>query len=152
LGLLAEPLAPGRSGRWDEAASLVIRMEAGELASAPAAAVLGGANTLAVASADGEWELVGFRSALLVAPATWRLTGLLRGLAGTERAARAGAVAGATAVRLDGALARAETTQAERGLPLTWRAAPAGAPPGGLAAAGLTASWRGVARRPWSPA
>ena len=40
-------------------------------------------------NADGEWEVLQFASAVLTAPATYLLSGLLRGQAGTELAMRA---------------------------------------------------------------
>lgn len=152
VGLLTAPLAPGRANRWDEGSTLELELEGGSLESVAAAAVLGGGNALAVMSAMGEWEIVQFRTAVLTAHARWRLSGLLRGQAGTEAAAAAGAAAGAVAVKLDPALVRGEVGQAERGLPLVWRAAAAGAPPGGTGSSETTAVWRAVWRRPWSPA
>lgn len=152
VGVLESDLPPGASARWDEAARPVLRLEGRTPASASALAVLGGTNTLAVMSEAGEWEVLRFRSAEPVGPDLWRLSGLLRGLGGGEAAARAGAAAGATAVMLDEALQRVEIGEAERGLPLLWRAAPAGAPPGGPHSVEQAWTWRGLARRPWSPA
>jgi len=152
VGVLAEPLGPGRAHRWDEGPGVLVRLEGRGPEGATNAAVLGGANLLAVESTSGGWEVLQFRTAELAGPGLWRLTGLLRGQAGTEGEAKAGAPAGARTVVLDAAVAPAEMAEAERGLPLVWRAGPVGLPPGGPASAEQAFTWRGVALRPWSPA
>ncbi|WP_296817791.1 glycoside hydrolase/phage tail family protein [Brevundimonas sp.] len=152
VGVLAEPLGPGRAHRWDEGRGLLVRLEGRSPESAVRLAVLGGANLLAVESTAGGWEVLQFRTSELTEPGVWRLSGLLRGQGGTEGEARAGAAAGSRVVVLDGAVVPAAMTEAERGLPLIWRAGPAGSPPGGSVSSEETFIWRGVARRPWSPA
>ncbi|MDB5455277.1 MAG: transfer agent orfg15, like protein [Caulobacter sp.] len=52
---------------------------------------------------------------------------------------------------LTDALVRAEVSDLERGLAMTWRAAPAGGPPAGESMTETVAVWRGLALRPWSP-
>jgi len=79
------------------------------------------------------------------------LSGLLRALQGTETEMRAGAEAGATVVILDDALTRLNFRRDERGLPLEFRAGPAGVPPGGAGVTALIATCLGVHDRPWSP-
>jgi hypothetical protein len=59
--------------------------------------------------------------------------------------------AGAPVVLLGEGLERADVALSERGLWMTWRAAPAGGPPGGEAMTQVEAVWRGMADRPWSP-
>jgi len=150
VGALVEALGPGVRHRWDEANAVVVRVEGEAPESAIEAAVLGGGNALAVETAVG-WEVVQYRSAVLVGPGTWRLTGLLRGQQGTEVEMRAGAGAGAVVVFLDDRLARAEIGRGERGLPLVCRAGPAGAAPGGAGFSEALFVARGVHDRPWSP-
>jgi hypothetical protein len=60
--------------------------------------------------------------------------------------------AGAAVVVLDASLVRADLALAERGLPLTWRAAPAGGAASGPAMSETVQTWRGLSARPWSPA
>lgn len=148
VGECLEPLSSGALHRLDRAATLLVRMEGAILESRTPPAVLAGANALAVAGGDGDWEIIQFLSAELVAPDVWRLAGLLRGQGGTGAAPKA---EGAPIVLLDEGLRRAEVALSERGLPLLWRAAPAGGPPGGEAVSETTATWRGIAQRPWSP-
>lgn len=150
VGVLVEALGPGVRHRWDEANAVVVRVEGEAPESAVEAAVLGGGNVLAVETAVG-WEIVQYRSALLVGPGTWRLTGLLRAQQGTEVEMRAGAMAGSVVVFLDDRLARAEMGRGERGLPLVCRAGPAGAAPGGAGFSETLFVVRGVHDRPWSP-
>jgi hypothetical protein len=150
VGVLIEALEAGVRHRWDEANAVVVRVEGVAPESAVEMAVLGGGNALAVETVVG-WEIVQYRSAVLVGPGTWRLTGLLRGQQGTEVEMRAGAGAGAVVVFLDDRLARAEIGRGERGLPLVCRAGPAGAAPGGAGFSETLFVARGVHDRPWSP-
>ncbi|MFN3837962.1 MAG: glycoside hydrolase TIM-barrel-like domain-containing protein [Brevundimonas sp.] len=150
VGVLIQPLGPGVRHRWDAVNALVMRVEGRAPESAIETAVLGGANAVAVETGEG-WEVIQYRAATLVAPGTWRLSGLLRGQQGTEEEMRAGAPVGAKAVFLDERLARAEIGRGERGLPLICRAGPAGAPPGGTGFTEVGFTLAGRHARPWSP-
>lgn len=116
---MGETLAPFNAGPtacWDRANVLSVKIYAGELASRSEDDILAGAaNALAIQSPDGDWEIVQFANATLVAPNTYRLTMLLRGRLGTEHAIRSPLPAGASVVLLDRAIAQLETTLAERG-------------------------------------
>jgi hypothetical protein len=149
VGVLVEALGPGVRHRWDEANAVVVRGEGAAPESAVEAAVLGGGNALAVEAAG--WEVMQYRSAVLVGPGTWRLEGLLRGQQGTEVEMQAGAGAGSVVVFLDDRLARAEIGRGERGLPLVCRTGPAGAAPGRTGFTEAVFHSRGVHDRPWSP-
>ncbi len=148
VGVLVEALAPGVRHRWDEANTLLVRVEGRAPESRSEAAVFAGGNAVAVEGVGGR-ELVQFRSASLVGGGVWRLTGLLRGQQGTEAA---GAPGGAIVVFLDQTPARAESPRAERGLPLIWRAGPAGGPAGGGGVSEVAFTATGLHERPWSPA
>jgi hypothetical protein len=148
VGVLVEDLAPGVRHRWDEANAVLVRVEGRAPESRSEAAVCAGGNALAIEAGDG-WEVVQFRSATLVADGVWRLTGLLRGQQGT---AAFGAASGAVAVFLDQTPVRAASPPAERGLPLIWRAGPAGGPAGGAGVAEVGFTPTGAYDRPWSPA
>ncbi len=149
VGRLTEPLPPGVTGRWDEVHALTVVVEGRAPETRSAAAVLNGANAVAVRGDDG-WEIVQFRDAELLGGGVWRLSGLLRGQQGTE--GEMGALVGAVVVFLDETLARLEVQAGERGLPMLWRAGPAGAPPGGDGFSEAAFIWRGVQDRPWAPA
>jgi hypothetical protein len=149
VGRLVELLPPGVIGRWDEVNVLMVAVEGRGPETRSAGAVLNDANGVAVRSEAG-WEIVQFRDAELLGGGVWRLSGLLRGQQGTE--GEMGAGAGAVVVFLDEAPARLEVQPGERGLPMLWRAGPAGAPPGGDEFSEAAFTWRGVHDRPWAPA
>ncbi len=90
IGRLTAPLASGISGRFDRVNSIEADFLFASLSSADRPAVLNGANRLAVRAGNGAFEIIGFASAEETAPGHWRLTNLLRGLAGTEDAMQAG--------------------------------------------------------------
>ncbi|NML74366.1 hypothetical protein HHL25_09555 [Rhizobium sp. S-51] len=124
IGRLTEPLAGGVSGRFDAARSIELDLFFGGLSSADRLSVLNGANRLAVVSANGGWEVIGFADAVEIAAGRWRLSTLLRGLAGSEDATAAGADTGAVAVLLDAAVRPLGLTGEEAGLPLDYSAEP----------------------------
>lgn len=128
-GRLATPLSPMSSGRRDSRHADVLLYH-GTLSSRSISDVLGGANLFAVRSADGSWELAQFENASLVSGGLWRLSGFLRGQAGTEMQALAGAPAGSAFVLLDGAVTRVPLSLSLRGLPLDWQAGPETETPG----------------------
>jgi len=118
-----------RLGRWpqcvDRATGVRVKLDSGALASVTGLALLGGANLAAVRNGDGVWEVLQFLSAVLTAPATYTLTGFLRGQAGTEHAMRSVLAAGARFALLDGALAGVDMTEDEVGLAFNWKCGPA---------------------------
>lgn len=150
LGQTLTDLPPASPHRLDRAGGLTVRLEGRSPASAPLAAVLAGDSALALRAPGGDWEVIAFQAAELVAPDTWTLTGLLRG----QRDGMASEVAipaGAPAVLLDETVARLDVAAFERGTPLIVRAAPAGAPPSGPAMTEISATWTGRALRPLAP-
>jgi hypothetical protein len=152
LGVTLSDLPAGPLHRFDRATRLTVRLEGAAPASRDRSAVLAGANAVAVRSANGEWEIVQFLDAQPVAEDVWTLSGLLRGQAGSDPAMAALTPAGAAVVVLDEAVVRADLAPAERGLPLVWRAAPAGGPASGPSMSETIETWRGLSARPWSPA
>ena len=152
MGLTTSDLPPGPLFRFDAATRLAVRPAAGALLSGfTPDAVLGGAGALAVRNAAGAWEVLQYTTAEPTGDGGFILCGLLRGQLGTEDA-MTGVAAGARWVALGPELARLSASAGERGLPLLWRAAPAGGPAGGPASSDLTVSWRAQAWRPFSPA
>ncbi len=151
VGVLEEPLVAGVIARWDEVNAVAVRVEGGSPESVSDAAVLGGANAVAIETAAG-WEIVQFRHAAFVGESSWRLSGLLRAQQGTELEMEAGAVVGATVVFLGNDLTRVVLSVGERGLPMIWRAGPRGGPAGGTAVAERGVVVTGVHHRPFRPA
>ena len=126
LGVLVDPLPPGVCGRIDHSSSVTVELFGGEAASVTRTQLLNGANSVAIRSASGAWEIVQFETAEEIAPDVWRLSGLLRGQLGTDDAMAAGADAGAHLVILDDAVQPAGLLAGEAGLVLNWRVGPAG--------------------------
>ncbi|WP_461382508.1 GTA baseplate fiber-binding domain-containing protein [Devosia indica] len=86
IGELLTPLAPGPEAQWDRGNAVDIKLIAGHLADAAPLAALAGTNRVAVETDAGDWEVIGFANAELVAPGQYRLTALLRGLEGSGHA------------------------------------------------------------------
>lgn len=149
VGELLWALHPGPLARRDEGNVTRIRMPGVDLSAVDDAALFAGANAFAVAQPDGGWEIVQAQSATLVAPDTWELRRLLRGLAGTETAQIA--PVGARIVRLDGALARLDIAPHERGAALLFRAPPSGLPASHPDAAAVEAVAGDAWARPLAP-
>ncbi len=126
LGTVAAPLGPGVSGRFDWSQTLDVELASGGLESALGISVLNGANRFAVQSGSGAWEVGAFVGAEEIAAGRWRLSGLLRGLAGTEDAMAAGIAAGAAFVMLDAAVKPLSLSSEDMGLQLNWIAEAAG--------------------------
>lgn len=122
IGRLTTPLGPGPAGRIDRANSITVRMVHGGLSSVSELALLNKANRAAIRAENGVWELVSFRTAEEIAPGHWELSGLLRGLCGTEDATSAGSAIGAPFVILDDALRSMGIGAEEAGLTLNWLA------------------------------
>ena len=151
MGVTLDALTPGPAGRLDKATRVRVRMDFGELASTTRLQLLGGANLVAIRGTAGEWEVVQFETATLVAAATYELSGLLRAQAGTELAMVSAVAAGARVVVLDPAVTAVVLAPAEIGLPLNWRYGPATRDLGDESFAGSVRTFRGVGRRPLSP-
>ena len=123
MGRLVTALPSAASGRWDNR-SVDLRLSFGTLASRSAEEVLAGANAFAVMSDDGSWEVAQFLDAVLQGDGSWRLSGLLRGQAGTEAEALAGAAIGARFVLLTQAVTQGVFPVNLRGLSFDWQAGP----------------------------
>jgi hypothetical protein len=151
IGRLIEALPPGFAGRIDRSQQLVVELFDGEVESVSMIQLLNGANVAAVRSELGSWELIQFQFAEEIAPNIWRLGGLLRGQLGTDDGMAAGASAGASLVLLDDAVQPAGLLANEIGLPLNWRAGPAGSDFSGENFVTLTETGGLRARLPLSP-
>lgn len=147
---LAAPLAAGPRGRWDWQNSLELSGEDGEFQSLDPLLVLAGGNRIAVETPRG-WELIQFQMAELLAPGRWRLSGLLRGLSGTDPEMREGAVTGANAVLLDRTVTRIELPADQRGIALNWAVGPVEMPYSAETFALLQIAATGIGERPLSP-
>jgi len=104
-----------------------------------------------VENADGEWEIVQFRTADLIDTNRYRLSMLLRGQRGTEHAMRDPVAAGARVLVLNGAVMQSGLADADMGLPYTWRVGPARRDVSDSAFGAHDVTMSGKGRRPLSP-
>jgi hypothetical protein len=126
IGVTATSLQPGPIWRLDRGGSFEVTLASGALQSVSTSAMLGGANTIAVELSGQGWEIIGFTTAELVAENRWRLSGLLRGLAGSESLAAMGKPIGSRAVILDGSIADLASGLEWLGREAFYRVAPEG--------------------------
>jgi hypothetical protein len=122
---MLDPMPAGPVGVIDWGTRIKVAVDGGTLESVSTLQLLAGRNLAAVRNEAGDWEVFQFANASLVANATYELSGLLRGQAGTELAMRTPLPAGARFVLLSESLAEVDITQAEVGLALNWRVGPA---------------------------
>jgi hypothetical protein len=125
MGRLASALFPGPVSIFDLGNSVLVDLVSGTLASVTDLDLLGGANAFAVESAPGVWEILQAATAELVSPGRYKLSRLLRGQRGTERAMGNPAPIGARIVVLDDLIVSLPIAEAEIGLPLNWQIGPA---------------------------
>ncbi|TPE52585.1 baseplate multidomain protein megatron [Amaricoccus solimangrovi] len=151
IGETVSALAPGRLWSWS-GETVDVRIFSGSLVTRTEAAVLDGANMLAIEHAPGVWEVVQFARAELVGDQTWRLSRLLRGQRGTEGARGSAPLpAGARVVVLDLAVAPVAMTAADVGRSWSWRYGPAGRDPEGAGFRTRAHAFAGIGLRPFAP-
>ena len=127
MGVLTSPLiGTSITSRWNWSNAFELELYFGEISSSEMLHVLNGANVLAVRSGNGGWEVLQFQNADLIGPKKWKLSGLLRGQAGTEVEALSGAGSGTDVVVINKAVIPLENMTQQRGLLLNWLVGPAG--------------------------
>src|SRR3954469_7230056 len=125
IGRTLTALPPGPLWRWDPLATAEVELSSGALASIGDEAVLAGGNLFAVQGPDGCWEIFSAARAELIGARRYRLSRLLRGLAGREAQGARGVPSGATIVCLDGAATPLAEDLADLGRPWRYRIGPA---------------------------
>jgi hypothetical protein len=152
VGETLEALGPGTPGLWMRA-TLRVRVQAGALQSRSEAEVLNGANAAALRSGgQGDWEVVQFRTAELVAPREYLLGDLLRGQAGTDGIMPEVWPAGTDFVLLGPAVRQVELRPSARGLARHYRVGPARRPYDDPSFRHFVEAFAGVGLRPYRPA
>jgi hypothetical protein len=149
LGVTQTPLPAAPIGRWDNGPAVRVQMT-GALASAPRAAVLGGANLLAIGTGAG-WEILQFADAELVGPDLYDLRTRLRGQFGTDADMAPEWPAGAQVVLLDTAVTRLPLSLDAVGLSRLYRIGPLNRPLDDPAQRDVQTSFGGVGLRPYRP-
>ncbi|WP_029555118.1 glycoside hydrolase/phage tail family protein [Xanthobacter sp. 91] len=151
FGTLIAPLLPGPLWRFDRHNGMEVTLETSLLVSASEAEVLAGANLLVLLAEDRAPEIVAFTEAELVDAGSYRLTGLLRGLAGTEAAGAEAWPAGTCLVRLDGTLVSVASGVAALGRSFRYRVGSARDDQGAEEVTEVAATISGRALTPLSP-
>ncbi|MEM7619817.1 MAG: glycoside hydrolase/phage tail family protein [Pseudomonadota bacterium] len=124
LGVTQTALSSGPTGRLDYGNELSVKLDSGTLSSVENLALLGGQNSAAIQNANGDWEVLQFKNAVLTEEKTYTLSVLLRGQAGTENAMQGSVPIGARFVLLDEAIAEVGMSANEIGLPFNWKYGP----------------------------
>ena len=126
IGISETSLFRAAPSRWQRGATMRVRFYgAGGLAPASEQDVLNGANALAIGDGtSGNWEVVQFADAVLVAPDTYDISMLLRGQAGTDALIPDVWPLGSSVVALNGTPQQIALAMSERGLARlqVWRA------------------------------
>ncbi len=151
VGETLTALPPGPLWRSDRRAVLDVRLRGGVLASVPAEAALSGANAIALIDEAGVVELATAAQAILIGPRSFRLSGFVRGLGGSEAAASRLLPAGSRVVILDGAALALTSDSADIGRPWRYRVGPVQFDVGDPAMREFTAVASGSALRPLAP-
>jgi hypothetical protein len=151
IGTTMTTLAPGPLWRWDRNAMVDVTLADGAVSSLGEASVLAGGNSLALIAPEGEIEIVLFREAELVGVSRYRLSGLLRGLGGSEAAASRVLAPGATAIVLDEAITDIGLDAGDIGTTRSFAVLPAGRDLGDPSAVSVSATITGIARLPLAP-
>lgn len=102
-GTTTTDLNAGPAWRWDTANSVTVNLvdDDATLLSASDDSVLAGANTMAILTPGGQWEVFQFANAVLNGDGTYTLSRLLRGQLGTEPYIADPAPSGSTVVLYD---------------------------------------------------
>ncbi|MBL1436608.1 MAG: glycoside hydrolase/phage tail family protein [Rhodobacteraceae bacterium] len=151
MGALLDDLPRAGAGRWSEA-SVRVKVSGGDLQTRSEIEVLNGANLAAVREGTGDWEVLQFRDAELIGPDEYRLTGLLRGQAGTDGIMPDIWFAGADFVLLDGSQVQLDVPSSWRGLPRHYRIGPAKLGYDSPRYVHAIETFEGVGLRPYAPA
>jgi hypothetical protein len=144
-------LSAGPLWRWDRAASVEVRLSQGALQSVSPEAALSGANLIAVEAAGQGWEILSYATADLIAAGRWRLSGLLRGLSGSEPFAAAVKPAGSRVVILDGGVADLAAGTEWLNRTIDYRLSPEGRDHADPMAVAFTATAGSIALKPLPP-
>jgi hypothetical protein len=124
LATTQDGLAIGLVDRLDFTNTLTVVMRQGALNSVSLDEIFNGANLAAIGSAATGYEIVQFQNADLIAINTYRLSGFVRGLAGSAVEMLSLRAPGQNFVLLNDAVVQPELSLADSSLATTWRLGP----------------------------
>ncbi|KUP91709.1 baseplate multidomain protein megatron [Tritonibacter horizontis] len=153
VGITRTPLAAGPLGRWDLGAALEVELIGGVLDSVAPQAVLNGANRLAIGDGTpGQWEVIQFAEAELIAPDRYLIRTRLRGQFGSDGLMPEVWPEGSYVVLLDAALEQLDLSLSQRRVARDYRFGPARRAHDDPSYVAVTASFDGSGLRPYAPA
>lgn len=151
IGVTETALPWGQSARWERGVPLRLRIGSGQLSAAEELAVLSGTNAMAIGDRSaGNWEILQFAEAVLVAPSTYEISLRLRGQLGTDGIMPAEWPAGSTIVLLDNALTQVNLPQSARGLVRYYRVGGTTRGFDGPGVVPYSGAFQGIGLRPYS--
>lgn len=151
VGVSETALPRAAGSRWERGPALRVRFGAGQVSSAEELAVLAGANALAIGDGSaGNWEVMQFAEATMVAPQTYDITLRLRGQAGTDAVLPEVWPVGSTVVLLDAGPRQISLAQSARGLMRQYRIGDAARGYDAQGVLALSAAFAGIGLRPYS--
>ncbi len=151
VGTLLDPLPAAQAGVWMQA-DVRIRLATGSLQGRSEADILNGANVAALRfGTSGDWEVVQFRDAQLIASGEYLVSGLLRGQAGTDGIMPDVWPSGSDFVLLDGAVTQTRLQGSMRGVERHYRVGPARMPYDHASYVHRAETFAGVGLRPYRP-
>ncbi|MFS4580022.1 baseplate multidomain protein megatron [Phaeobacter sp. C3_T13_0] len=122
IGVTNTVLPAGAPGRWEQGADLEVDLISGQFQSRDRQAVLNGANLVAIGDGSpGNWELMQFSKAELIAPGRYLLRDRLRGQQGSDARMPSSWPKGSFVVALDGTPQQIELAANQRGLSRHYR-------------------------------
>jgi len=151
FGSLLEPLEPGPSAVFDLGNELVIELVDGTISSVSDALLFAGANSFAIQTDAGDWEIVQAGTVELIGERRYKLTRLLRGIRGTERFIDAPKSTGNRVLLISSALVPVPISTADLALPWNWRIGPVGMGFADPRMIGVQHTPTGEGLRPFSP-
>lgn len=151
IGRTLTPCPAGPLWRWDRTTTVDVTLSQAALSAIDDNAALAGGNLLALEGPDGVWEILSAARVDLIGARSYRLSRLLRGLAGSEDAALRPVPAGARVVRLDEAVVPLTSALDDLGRSWIYRIGPADRDHADPTYVTLTAQVAGDALRPLRP-
>ncbi len=153
IGVTETALGAGAAGRIDNGPALRVKFYGGDVASAEWAQVLAGANAVAIGDGiSGDWEILQFAEATLVAPQTYELSQRLRGQLGTEAVMPDAWPIGSYVVVLDGGVTQIDLAPSLRNVAQNYRIGPSLLSYDHSSFVHINAAFKGVGLRPYAPA
>ncbi len=151
IGKTLTDLSSGPTSLWDFGNQFDVQLEYGQLTSLEDLSLFNGGNLAAVQNTNGQWEVIQFKNAELIAEKTYRLSTLLRGQGGTENYMENINPAGASFILLDDAITNVSLGINDIGLPYNWKYGPANRDIGHSSYSEITHAFSGQSYKPLSP-